>query len=181
MDSTRFDLQRYFATVWEAEVALYQGRGDEAWAINEAAWPLLRRSDLRRMQILRISAAFVRGKCAVAAARSGQREEMLGQAKKAHAMLMKERTTVSTALAALLSACITATSRQHDKLAEELGEAESLLTQLEMIPWAAAVQYRRAQLGAAEPVPPDWMRDQHIVNPQRLADFLMPGDWSRVS
>jgi hypothetical protein len=190
-DSPRFDLQRYFATVWEAEVALYRGKGEEAWAINEAAWPLLRRSDLLRMQILRTSAAFVRGKCALAAAavhsgESTRRAQMLRQAKKARATLAREDTKLSSALAALLSACITATSPQHESIAADLADAESLLTQAEMIPWAAAVRYRRAECDSAtdpatEPASasPDWMRDQRIVNPARLADFLMPGDWSK--
>jgi hypothetical protein len=178
--SSRYDLQRYFASVWEAEVALYQGKGEEAWAVSEAAWPLLRRSDLLHMQILRISAAFVRGKCAVAAAVTGKRSALLRQAEKAQATLQREGTAVAVALAALLGACITATSQQRDKLAAELAHAESLLTQVEMTPWVAAIQYRRAQLDAAAESP-SWMRDQRIVNPERLADFLMPGLWSKRS
>jgi hypothetical protein len=186
-DSPRFDLQRYFATVWEADVALYSGKGEEAWAVNEAAWPLVRRSDLLRLQILRISAAFVRGKCAVAAAAadsagSARRAAMLRQAGKARDMLAREDTGLAIALAALLSACIAATSQQYDRMAADLANAESLLTQAEMIPWAAAVRYRRAQWDPAmEPASgeSDWMRDQRIVNPQRLVNFLMPGDWSK--
>jgi len=190
-DSPRFDLQRYLAAVWEAEVALYAGKGEEAWAIHDAAWPLLRRSDLLRIQILRISTAFVRGKCALAAAAASSRESarraaMLRQAKKARATLAREDTKLSAALAALLSACINATSQRHESIAADLADAESLLTQAEMIPWAAAVRYRRAECDpATEPAKgpasasPDWLRDQRIVNPARLADFLMPGDWSK--
>jgi hypothetical protein len=189
-DAPQFDLQRYFATVWEADVALYNGNGEEAWAVNEAAWPLVRRSDLLRLQILRISAAFVRGKCAIAAAAagiagSGRRAGMLRQAGKARDMLAREDTTLAAALAALLSACIAVTSQQHGRMAADLANAESLLTQAEMIPWAAAVRYRRAELdratnSAMEPATGelDWMRDQRIVNPQRLVNFLMPGAWS---
>jgi hypothetical protein len=189
-DSPRFGLQRYFATVWEAEVALYAGKGEEAWAINEAAWPLLRRSDLPRMQILRISAAFLRGKCALGAAVAGspgssRRAAMLRQAEKARTMLAAENTKVSAGLAALLSASIAATSQRYEKIAAELANAESLLTEAEMIPWAAAVRYRRAEWDPAmEPAAPasrDWMHDQHIANPARLVGFLMPGAWSKGS
>jgi hypothetical protein len=168
-DSPNFDLQRYFANVWEADVALYQGQGEEAWAINETAWPKLRGSDLLHMPMLRISATFLRGKCAVAGGK-------LRPAREAQATLTREGTKVAAALAALLGACITAASPQRENLAAELANAESLLTQVEMIPWAAAVQYRRAALDPAV-ASPDWMRDQHIVNPERLVNFLMPGEW----
>ncbi len=167
-DSPSFDLQRYFAAVWEAEAALYEGRTADAWTIHDTAWKRLRSSDLMRLQILRIGAAFLRGKCAVAAA-------ALDQANSSRATLERENTPLATALAAALRACIASTQGDPDKTEAALANAESLLTQAEMIPWVAATQYRRSGVVS------DWMQAQHIANPVKLADFLLPGTWPRAS
>src|SRR5262249_7322642 len=55
--------------LWAAvQIALYRGDGAAAWALLDRSWPALRRSLLLRVQFIRTSMHFLRGRAALAAA-----------------------------------------------------------------------------------------------------------------
>ncbi|MDC0717579.1 serine/threonine-protein kinase [Nannocystis bainbridge] len=67
-----FSFQHWIALGIEVGCDLHDGRGRDAWARVERAWPALVRSQLMRMQIPRIDARRLRACAALAAARAGQ-------------------------------------------------------------------------------------------------------------
>ncbi len=130
------------------EIALYQGRGAEAWRLLEEGWRAARGSLASRVQFTRMMLEDVRGRAALAAGHAGVAVKAAGQLESEHAEWGR-------ALAMLIRG--------------DLPAALPLLEKLDMNLHAAAVRMR---LG--DPAGLDWMIAQGVRNPDALAGMLLP-------
>ena len=67
--SSSFQFQHYWSLLSIGMVDLYRGDGAGAWERLTAAWPGLKRSWFLRIQNVRIEAAFLKARCAIASGR----------------------------------------------------------------------------------------------------------------
>nr|WP_276600638.1 serine/threonine-protein kinase [Nannocystis sp. ILAH1] len=142
-----FSFQHWLALGVEVDCDLYDGRGREAWARVERAWPALVRSQLMRMQIPRIDAHRLRASAALAAASAGQRGLIQAAAADA-AALASERIELAHAAEDLIRAQIAALRRRP--AADLLQRAADRFTGGNMPALAAAVRHGHdRQLGRA--------------------------------
>jgi ATP/maltotriose-dependent transcriptional regulator MalT len=64
-----FHVQHFIALMSQTYIDLYCGRGEAAWQRMQEQWPLARRSQLLRVQVLRTLLTHLRGRAALAYAR----------------------------------------------------------------------------------------------------------------
>jgi hypothetical protein len=173
-----FNLQHRYALCTWIEIDLYSGDPKRAADRLTAAWPALR-GMLFAFQFARIEMLFYRARIALATGDINGLRRADGDARR----LSAERAAWADALALLIRATL-AQSRGKTSLAiGQLQLAETALRQCHMNHLAAAALYRRGGLIGGEEgrelagTATEWMRDQKIVNPARMANLLAPGSW----
>ncbi len=166
--STSFHFQHYWALLSEGLIDLYEGKAADGWARTEAAWPQLTKSQLLRIQNVRIEASFLRARLALATgrhsaaaaiARALEREGVAwatGFAELIHAALSPAKASVHLANA------LTAFESQQMALFAAAARLRLASTQ----PHSLRDENERASLG--------WLRGQRIADPVRLAAILVP-------
>jgi serine/threonine protein kinase len=179
-----FHVQHGNALRAEAHIDLYEGDGLAAWGRIRRHWTSYRRSQLLRVQMLRIELVELRGRSALAAARAvGPRRRfwLLGAAVRDASRLERTREPWAGAHAQLLRAAIAAARGDHRRAAAGLRAAADQFMKLEMHLHAAAARYRlgeilggtqgSALISAAE----QWMKDQTIRDPAHIVAVYAPG------
>ncbi len=177
---------RLFHLLGQVEIALYQGRGSDAWGILKPCWGKIRRSRLFKVQLLRAEALGLAGRAATAAAAVHERgskveRELRKIALAAGRRLEMEKLGWGRALAALIRAGLS-TPREGTTL-EQLVAAEAGFKTAGFELYAAACRYRHGQLlgvGAGDEliaVAEAWMRRHGVASPERMTRVLAPGRW----
>ncbi|MDW8283823.1 MAG: AAA family ATPase [Myxococcales bacterium] len=153
-----------------AEVALYRGEGGAAWALLEAHWPVLRRSGLLGVQLVRVAARSLRARAALAA---GQRRTAARLARQ----LQREGAGWAGALAGPVRAAL---AERAEAALAQLAAAEAALGQAGLPLHQAAARRRRGEwLGGAEgqaqrAAADRQMADAGVRCPERMAALLVP-------
>jgi hypothetical protein len=175
-------LAHYWAMLGVAQVDLYAGRPDEAYARVKSEWPALSKSLLLRCQLIHIEALHVRGRCALGAALQSQdRARLLGEAEKDARAIEGEKMAYATPLGLLLRAGIEAARGAIPASIALLEKAASLFEAADMGLFAAVSRRRMGELmgggpGGAYVAGADaWMSQREIRNPQRMTAMLAPG------
>jgi hypothetical protein len=173
--------------LWAAvQIELYCGAPQSAWNLIRASWPALRRSLLLRVQFIRTSMNFLRGRAALAAAaefkssRSADARSLLAIAARAARRLEREGMPCPSAYARMIRGGLAALRGDYARATALLAEAVARFEAVEMQLCAAAVRRRWGELmggdcGQAAVVSADrWMTDQMIHNPGCMASMIVP-------
>jgi serine/threonine protein kinase len=178
--TSRYDLQRFWATYARAEICLYAGDGAGAWREIEANARNVRDSFLLRVQSLRISWLDLSARSALAAVRSG-RTELLRVARRLAARLDREDVQWARGLAALVRASLLIHGRQTAQAATLLARAEGDFIEADMKLHAASALWARHHLigdstGTGSTLD-RVLADEGVRCPWRMASTLAPGPW----
>jgi serine/threonine protein kinase len=165
-----------------AQVELYLGQGKGAWELLMTRWPELSRSQLLRVQLIRVAMGHLRARCALAAAlKSAAPAPLLRSAEKAARALAHEGVAWSSALGLLIEATLLAIRRDPSGAIHQLIQAEAALCDAGLALYAVSAKRRRGQLTGG-PAGDDlvsecdaWMASQGIVNQVRIAAMCAPG------
>ena len=176
--SRGYHIQHWYTLCAETQVALYEGDGAAAHALMEAAWPLLRRSQLLLIEHTRLVAVHMRARAALAAAAEGggaATRELLALARRCGKQLTRARSGWSRVFAALVEggaagerAATAASYRRAAAAAREEGLAL----------FAVAAGLAVAELegdAAARAAALAWMNERGVKNPAALTRMLIPG------
>jgi hypothetical protein len=176
-----FHVQHGHAVRAEAHIDLYRGDGASAWARVRQHWPAYRSSQLLRVQMLRIELIELRGRTALAAARTARRPRHLLRAAAWDAWrLDHEREPWACAHAQLLRAGIASARGDNARAIAGFRAAADQFERLEMLLHAAAARLRLGKLlgaaagHAARSQAEQWMLDQTIRDPARMAGVYAP-------
>ena len=183
-------LQKYFEFVANVEIDLYRAaaspdRGVEVEAYDRISreWKPLRRSLLRRLEVIQIESHQLRARTAVALAAVApeRREILLREAARDVRSILARRADWARPQAAVIQAAIAAIRGDRRQALLELALAEQGFLAHQMPLHLAAVRRQagllmggeegRARIAAADA----WMADQTIRNPARMADVMVPG------
>jgi hypothetical protein len=163
----------------QVQIALFCGKGDEAWQYLQRNWSKVVRSELLRIQFLRVMQLQLRARSALAVALNERRPEPLLRAVERDAgRLERERKPYAQAMAALLRAGVAAARGQKERAVKWLAKAVIDFEAVDMRLYAAAARYRQSELLADERLlshASSWMNEQEIQNPSRMTAMLAPG------
>jgi tetratricopeptide (TPR) repeat protein len=168
------------------QIELYCGAGQCAWNLIRQAWPALERSLLLRVQFIRTSMYFLRARAALAAAAELRNSSpavahtLLSGSARAARRLEREKMPCPAAYARMIRGGLAALHGDLPHAALRLGEAVDLFEAVDMRLCAVSVRRRLGELtggdsgqeaiGRAD----QWMRDQKIQNPARMAAMIVP-------
>jgi hypothetical protein len=169
---TGFHRQHYSGMLAHGQTALYRGDAEGAWQLITSHWPLLRRTWLLRVQVIRIESWFFRGRSALAvAARRKDNRRFLAQARNAARRIAAEAMPWSNPLALLLSAGVAVLEGDPARARRRLSDAVDGFDRADMGLYAAVARRRLAvlqdgpQRHQTERRAADWMRAQEVKNP----------------
>ena len=178
---------QYFHLLGRVEIALYRGRGLEAWEILRGRWRSLERSLHFRVQLLRAEALGLRCRAATAGAAqcdeaSKTRHDLLRVAKSSCRRLEAENLGWARAQAGVARAAAAALDGRTESAVARLKTAETGFDDAGFELHAVVCRRRRGQLldtgGESLIAGADvWMQRQGIVRPRRMARVLAPGSW----
>ncbi len=176
-----FHLQHYTSLAALAQIELYTGDTEVAWKHIESQVKALEKSLLLRTQGLRIDAAHLRARLALASASGKGRERRLRIAETSARIIAKEQMAWSDPLAALIRAA----------LAHQQGDAETSialtraalagLEQADMALYAAAARRRLGELLGGDEGremiarADEWLSRQQVKNPSAVTRLMAPG------
>jgi hypothetical protein len=163
-------------------IDLYLGEGLKAWERVRHYAAAYRRSQMLRVQMLRIELFELRGRSALAAAATAARPDPLLRAAAREARrLDREREPWSRAHARLLRAAIAALRGDRTRATAELSTAVGEFEAVEMELYAAAARRRLGEMiGGAQgkaliEAADRWMQQQTIRDPARMTAVFAPG------
>ncbi len=179
-----FHLQHWWALVADTNIDLYDGKAIDAWKRLARTWPALKRSQMLRLEPVRVVAWGLRARCALGAvvgADPFDRAEYLRIARQAIAVLYREAAPWALALAGLFSAGLASHSGDKQTLYRRLLQASRECEDVHLDMWAVAARYylggsgrdnaSERSVSAAEA----WMASQGIKEPERWVSMLVPG------
>jgi hypothetical protein len=177
--ATLAPFHEYCALHAEAQIEVYAGDADRAWAMTSAAWPRLRRQLLLQIEGVRFDLLEVRARAALAlAARGGrQRHAMLRFVRRTARRMARSRVDwIQPSMLALRAGAAWQEGDRTSAIAG-LGASAAAFDRFEMRMHAAAVRLQLARLGVGEPPArcADAMRRLGALHPERLAAALVPG------
>jgi hypothetical protein len=155
----------------DTQIDLYEGQPARAWQRLQSAWPALERSQLLRVQQVRIFMTHLRGRAALALAAVEPDPSLVRSARRDARALRRERAGWAEALACLLEAG--AASREGAPVADLLRDAADRCEAAAMHLYAAAARWHLG--GPLAEQAEAWMRRQEVVRPDCLAALLVPG------
>jgi tRNA A-37 threonylcarbamoyl transferase component Bud32 len=182
-----FHRQHYNYMLDRIQTELYRGRAREAWRVMDENWSALQRTYLLRIQFLRIEASYLRARCALAMAASGQEARRFLAIARRHARrIAREQMPWSDPLACLLSAAAAHLEGNPDTACDKLAEAASGFQRAHMNLYLAVARSRLGELArndasrALGREADEWMAAQGVVNPPRITHLIAPGFDRRV-
>jgi serine/threonine protein kinase len=176
-----FQVQHFTTLTAEAQISLYRGNADEAWNRVNTQWNGLADAMLLHVEIVRIYMTHLRARCALAAARTGNRSPLLRHASRDARRLERERPAYAGALAKTIRAAI-AHQRGDARAAEALlRQAGEELTTLGWGCFGIAARRQHGQLlggtigrRLVDDIDADLLR-QGVKRPDRLCAVQIPG------
>jgi serine/threonine protein kinase/tetratricopeptide (TPR) repeat protein len=177
-----FHRQHYSAMLARIQTALYRGNADAAWGLLAELELVLRRSFLRRIQVIRIESLYLRARSALAmAAGHGTDRRFLSVARAGARRIANERMSWSDPIASLLNAAIAHIEGRTPVAVRYLDDAVDRFDRADMKLYAAVARRRfgalqddargREQTQQAD----EWMTAQNIKNPAAMTRMLAPG------
>ena len=178
-----FLLQHWQAMRAEVEIELYVGDPAAAHQRLQRDAAAVRRSFLLASQFVRVSFAYLRGRCAIAAAAADplRRREHLVTARRIVRTLDRERICHGAPLAAILAAGIAQVAGDPEEAARSLREAIALARRAEMALHAEAARHELGRLLGGEQgakltaLAETTLSSQGVRAPRRFASLLVPG------
>ena len=168
----------------ESQLALYQGRFQEAHDQVEDRWRSLTRSLIQRIDLVLILSYDLRGRVALALAvvsEGGGRRRLLELAEGCAKRLERASSSWPLGLASLLRAGVASVRRDAERTREHLEVAISAFDAGSMTVHGLVARLRRAQVAEADEgriaAAGQALRDLGLVRPRRLASVLSPGAW----
>jgi hypothetical protein len=175
--------------LWElwssTDIAIYEGRGVDAYTKVHETWPALERSLLLKVQFTRVSMLDLKGRAALSAAMGSpagsDRRGLCGAALECARAMERLRVAWAEALALLIRAGVHRLQSESDKELHLLNQAHDALMALDMNLLAAVARRRRGELIGGDEgavliaAGTDWMRAQEIRDPSAFARMLAPG------
>jgi hypothetical protein len=178
--TSRYDLQRFWATYARAEIHLYAGDGNSAWREVEANARNVRDSLLLRIQTIRICWLDLSARSALAAAGNG-RTELFRRARRLANDLERERVQWANGLAGLVRASVLSHRGETTQAAALLARAEGDFTETDMRLHAATAHLIRTRIladSAGTGSALDRVFEAEGVRcPPKMAATLAPGPW----
>jgi serine/threonine protein kinase len=178
-----YHLQNYYLLLGNLQIDLYEGNGARAWERLDRDLPKQGRVMITRVQLVRTVLAHTRARCALLLAAQGQGDTaaLLRVAEQAARRLERERVAWAEAMSVAVRAGIAHCRGDRDATAVLLARAIEKFDRADMGFFAAAARLRlariddgargQARLAEAEAV----LRAEGLVNPDGLADMLVPG------
>jgi Cdc6-like AAA superfamily ATPase len=184
--SSRYLLQHWHAMSGEAEIALYVGDGARAYARLEQDGAALGKSLFLKVQLVRATTAFLRGRAAIASidAEPALRAARLAETRKLAQKLDKENMGWTAPLAASLRAGVASVDGDRTGAIALLRSAIELSERADMSGCANAARHQLGLLiGGAEGQAlvrqaEEAMAAQGIRVPARFAQMGVPGRWT---
>ncbi len=180
-----FLVQHYQGLVANAQIDLYSGDAERAWARFAESWQGLRSGHILRMQFARIIIGYLRGRAAVAlAARAeGQRNrrEYLKAARSDARRLESESVSYSVLFAQILRAGVASVEDKLDTAEALLDQAASLAGEIGFASHCAAAEWclgglrQGGEAAELREVAERTLRDQRVADPEKLVRLLIPG------
>lgn len=177
-----YHVQHLTSAFGRGQIDLYVPDGRLACKHIEDDWPGLRRSMLLRIQQIRIVWFHNHGRAALAAAVSSKaHRQFVVTARQMAGRLEREKVEWGRALATLLRAGIAAHAGKQTEAIQLLETAAAELDKVDMCLFAASARRQLGRLlggdsGAALiRAADDWMTNQNIKNPARMAAAYAPG------
>jgi hypothetical protein len=174
--------------VWElwssADIAMYEGRGLDAYTQVRDTWPALDHSLLLNVQFMRISMLDLKGRAALSAAteaaRASDRERFCLVARKCARTMEQQRVEWAAGLALMLRAGVHQLRLEPAAAVAALGRAHETFRARDMNLLAAVARRRRGEMtgggqGTAHITEADaWMRAQDIREPASFTRIFAP-------
>jgi serine/threonine protein kinase/tetratricopeptide (TPR) repeat protein len=168
------------------QIELFVGDAEAALKLIEKSWLALRRSLLLRVQFVRTSMLFLRGRVALAAAYQARRagspssSSRLRQAERDAARLTRERMPCPTASATMIRGGLAAYAGDRGRAQELLERAARMFHDCNMNLCAMAVRRRLGELRGGEEgqglvsQADGWMTGQTVQNPPAMTALFLP-------
>ena len=177
-----FTVNRYNALIAQIQADLYCGEAAPARRRLQENWQALKKSLLLRVKLARIETLQVQGRIALSLAAEGVETDaqLESVARDAKAIAAKNGPWAE-ALATLLRAGSAAVRREAAACRELLLSAVQTFEAVDMALYAAAARHRLGEITGGQEghdLMTDaeaWMREQRIVDPQRITAMLAPG------
>jgi hypothetical protein len=187
LPTDRYTTQHLWALAQHVSIALYMGDGHRAWALAEAAWPRLMKSQFLWVEHAAIVALQIRSNAAIAeAALSRDGRWHIREALKCARKLSRKNARWATALSLLIRGGAASIRGDRQQALDFLRRAETEFRACQMAQFVAMCQHRRGTLTggdegrAAIAAAESWAASQHVVNAPRLFDMLAPGFGSQT-
>ena len=180
---TGFHAQHYYQLFAQVEADLYRGDAHAAATVVGARWPALDKSLLLQVQFIRLEALHMRARTQLAAARTGigvdsaRVAAALADARR----IERARMPWATPLATMLRAGAAALADDTAQAASLCEMAARELDAAGMTLYATVARWRLGHLigggdgYALVTAAHEWMHDQKVREPRRLAAVLAPG------
>jgi serine/threonine protein kinase len=178
-----YHLQNYYQLLGHLQIDLYEGNGARAWERLHRDLPRQGRAMVARVQLVRVVLTHTRARCSLSLAAQGQDRDgkLLRAAEQAASHIERERLAWGDPMAAAVRAGIASCRGDQGAALALLDRAIEGFDRADMGFFAAAARLRQAgiagaergrdRLAEAEPV----LRAEGLVNPDGLADMLIPG------
>jgi hypothetical protein len=174
-----FHSQHFWHMLTNATTHLYRGNAAAALARVESQWEALSRSMLLRVQVARVESYDLRGRCALALARTAgapERRRLQSLVAADLRRLDREGTPAARAQARLLAAGLGILSDDGAAATAGLEAARRGFEAAGMALHAAVVRRRLAELrGIPDPDADRWFASQGVRDPTRVTATLAPG------
>jgi Cdc6-like AAA superfamily ATPase len=178
-----FFRQHYNALLARAQLALYTGDARSAWDTVTLNWSNLRKTMLLSIQVLRVEALCLKGRCALALAAhdSSVANSRIAEAERLARAVFREQMPWSNPLGELLLAGVAAQRGDRREAEAALRGAASAFESKDMHLHRAVTLHVLAELltgserAALLDSTNDWFAGEGIKNPGKVARMLAPG------
>jgi hypothetical protein len=177
-----FQMQHVFHLIGVCQSDLY-ARQPNPYARVITAWPTLSNAYLLRMPMLAHTLRHLRGRTAIAQARSDRadRELLLRDAADCGVKLCNARAPFAVGWGFALRAGVDATRADRERAVQRLEQAEAAFYESEMTLYAAATRFQIGRLLGGErgrelnERATEWFEAQDVRNPEAFIATLLPG------
>jgi len=171
-----FRTQHYHRLIAFINLALYEGRAEDAWTEVEAAWPKLRKAGFIRLRFTGPELRQLRGRAALAAAAT--RPEAAAIAGAEARRLRRDAQPMARPMGELLAAGLEATAGRDARIDALLKGAAAGFDRAGLGLYREAARWRLAERGGGSHSRAEaatWMTDHGVVAPARMVGLLAPG------